>query len=168
MWRLDTFHGYWLPFSARRLFFFFFSLRHEITRFIFIRTFSIFFFFFCRVCFSRGTCHQIIESENSISVKLVDYGNIISVKFKDISHLLPCFRELPCLAIKAELAGIECVFFFLFSSCTCVLEMRFCSCNVSLASLLIDASAFQVSHPRTKIGILEIAFALKIWFTKKF
>ncbi|KAK7603532.1 hypothetical protein V9T40_003531 [Parthenolecanium corni] len=54
----------------------------------------------------RGTCHQIIESENSISVKLVDYGNIISVKFKDISHLLPCFRELPCLAIKAELAGI--------------------------------------------------------------
>lgn len=55
--------------------------------------------------FCRGIILCIMDDANSISVKLIDYGDIISVKCSQILQLLPCFRNLPSLAIKAELAG---------------------------------------------------------------
>lgn len=48
---------------------------------------------------------KVLNGLDCISMKLIDYGDIVSIKFSNLAQLLPCFRNLPKQAIKAELAG---------------------------------------------------------------
>ena len=48
---------------------------------------------------------SVAKDFDGVSFLCVDYGNIVNVDFKSVHTLMPCFRKLPSLAIKAELAG---------------------------------------------------------------
>ncbi|XP_065221872.1 tudor domain-containing protein 7B-like isoform X2 [Planococcus citri] len=54
----------------------------------------------------RGMVMTLMKAYNNITIKLIDYGEIITIPHSNIAQLLPAFRQLSRQAIKAELAGV--------------------------------------------------------------
>ena len=58
-------------------------------------------------CYFRGMVVDVLQDMGEVSIKCLDYGNIITVNFRMVHCLMPCFQKMPALAMEAELAGIQ-------------------------------------------------------------
>lgn len=66
---------------------------------------NAFSFLLCFICSCRGLVIRVMKELDEVSFRCIDYGDLVTVNFRNIHILMPCFRRLPVQAIKAELAG---------------------------------------------------------------